>query len=87
MKRLSASESSSERTHRRLWVVVALAVAVVLGANAHLIYVAAISQPACVTHFRQGEGSIERGMFIAAQSSCTPLATPDAGHSREQDKP
>jgi hypothetical protein len=56
----------------RLWLLIGLAVAVVLAANAHLVYVAIISQPACVTHVRQGEGSAERGLFSAAQSSCSP---------------
>lgn len=68
------------RVHKRLWLVVAIAVAAVLAANAHLIYVATISQPACVTHLRQGEGNVERGLFSAAQSSCPPPAAA-TGHS------
>ena len=73
--------------HLRLWLAVALAAVTVLGANAHLIYVATISQPPCVAHLRQGDGSIARGLFSAAQSSCTPQAAADAGHSAERDKP
>ena len=56
----------------RLWLWIALVIAVVLGANAHLVYVAISSQPACVTHVRQGEGSADRGRFSAAESSCSP---------------
>lgn len=56
----------------RLWLWIALVIAVVLGANAHLVYVAISSQPACVTHVRQGEGSADRGRFGAAESSCSP---------------
>jgi hypothetical protein len=56
----------------RLWLWIVFAVAIVLAANAHLIYVAVSSQPACVTHVRQGEGSTDRGRFSAAESSCSP---------------
>ena len=56
----------------RLWIVVAAALALVLAANAHLVYVATTSQPACVSHVRHGEGGAERGQFNAAQSSCSP---------------
>jgi hypothetical protein len=56
----------------RLWLWIALAAAIVLAANAHLIYVAISSQPACVIHVRQGEGSADRGRFSAAESSCSP---------------
>jgi hypothetical protein len=55
----------------RLWFWIASVVAVVL-ANAHLIYVAVTSQPACISHVRQGEGNADRGRFSAAVSSCSP---------------
>ena len=64
----------------RIWLLLAIAVAAVLAANAHLIYVAAMSEPACVTHLKQGEGNATRGLFSAAQSSCSPPAA-GAGHS------
>ena len=67
------------RTAIRLWLLLAVAVAVVVAANAYLVYVATVSQSACVTHLRQGEGSPERGLFSAAQSSCSP---PTAGAGR-----
>jgi hypothetical protein len=62
----------------RLWLWIALVVASVLAANAHLVYVAVSSQPACVTHVRQGEGSADRGRFSAAESSCSPRTQGDA---------
>jgi len=60
-----------------LWLLTALVIAVILGANAHLIYVAVSSQPACVTHVRQGEGSADRGRFSAAESACSPKTQGD----------
>ena len=56
----------------RLWLLIGLALALVLGANAHFLYVAISSQPACVAHVRSDEGSAGRGVFRAAQSSCSP---------------
>ena len=37
-----------------LWLLVVAALALVIGANAHLVYVALTSQPACVAHLRPG---------------------------------
>src|SRR5262249_37064366 len=62
----------SARASKRLWLLVGGALAALLAANAHLLYVAMTSHPPCVTHVRQGEGSVDRGLFSAAQSSCTP---------------
>jgi hypothetical protein len=56
----------------RLWLLIGFALALVLSANAHFLYVAISSQPACVAHIRSGEGSVDRGVFSAAQSSCSP---------------
>jgi uncharacterized membrane protein len=64
----------------RLWTLLAAAVALVLAANAHLVYVAIKSQPACVTHLEQGKGDAARGLFSAADSSCSPAAA-GAGRS------
>ena len=80
MNEPAANARPGRPVHLRLWLVVALAAAAFVAANAHLIYVATISQPACVTHLRQGEASVERGLFSAAQSSCPPPAM-GAGHS------
>ncbi|OCK57863.1 hypothetical protein [Bradyrhizobium sp. LMTR 3] len=65
----------------RLWVLLAAAAAVFVAANAHLIYVATVSQPACVAHLKQGEGDAARGQFSAARSACSPPAAVNAGHS------
>ena len=64
-----------------LWVLLAVAAAVFIAANAHLIYVATMSQPACLTHLKQGEGDATRGLFSAAQSSCSPQTAVKAGRS------
>ncbi|HTO59882.1 MAG TPA: hypothetical protein VMM15_01370 [Bradyrhizobium sp.] len=64
----------------RIWLLLIAAIAAVLAANAHLIYVATMSQPPCVPHLKQGEGDAARGLFSAAQSSCSsPVSGP--GHS------
>ena len=63
------------------WVLLAVAVAAFVAANAHLAYVATMSQPACVTHLKQGEGDATRGLFSAAESSCSPPTAVNAGHS------
>lgn len=39
-------------------------------ANAHLVYVAFASQPQCVQHIKQGEGDARRSAYSAAQSGC-----------------
>jgi uncharacterized membrane protein len=60
------------RTAIRLWLLLAAMAAIVVAANAHLIHVATTSQPACVTHLKQGEGDATRGLFSAARSACSP---------------
>jgi hypothetical protein len=67
---LTTDIAGKTRKPIRIWLWVALAVAGVLAANAHLIYVATMSQPACVDHLRPGEAKVARGQFSAAQSSC-----------------
>lgn len=60
--------------HVRLsvWLAVIAGVALVVGANGHLIYVAVTSQPDCVAHVRPGAGDGARGSFSAAKPSCSP---------------
>jgi hypothetical protein len=74
---LALPNEPGRRRPIRLWLWIAFAAAVVLAANAHLIYVAISSQPPCVMHIRQGEGSADRGRFSAAESSCTPRSQGD----------
>lgn len=50
-----------------LWLLAA-AVLVLLGANAHLVYVAVVSEPDCVAHLKEkGEAA---GQFRAAKPAC-----------------
>lgn len=57
---------------RRNWKLIALligglAVAVVIGANIHLVYVAVTSQTGCVPHAKSADGD---GAYRAAKSAC-----------------
>lgn len=56
-----------------LWLAVCAGLLLVIGANAHLVYVAVMSQPECVAHARAGEAAPEQARFGAARSSCNPL--------------
>jgi hypothetical protein len=53
-----------------IWLGVLALIALVLGANAHLLYVAIASQPDCVAH--QAPGTGQPGAFSAAESACPP---------------
>jgi hypothetical protein len=60
------------RTKTILWLAIGAGLLLLLIANSHLVYIAITSQPDCVAHVRQGEGSAKDGRFSAARSSCTP---------------
>lgn len=63
-------KASVPRTASRRWLVYALIGAGMLlfvGANAHLVYVAVASQPACVPH---AKGAGENYEYRAARSAC-----------------
>ena len=60
------------RTKTVVWAAIGVGLLLLLVANSHLVYVAIMSQPECVAHVRQGEGSAKDGRFSAARSSCTP---------------
>ena len=65
-----AADPRRRRTAVWVWLAVGCGVAFLLAANAHLLYVAFTSQPACVSHLRDaGEAP---GQFRAAKSSCSP---------------
>ena len=64
--------SSTALTKARLWLFVGLGLLLMAIANWHLVYMAITSEPACVAHVRQGEGTAQPGRFSAAQSSCSP---------------
>lgn len=50
-----------------VWTAVFLGIALLVAANAHLVYVSVTSQPECVSHLKPGH--TEDG-FRAARSSC-----------------
>lgn len=52
-----------------IWLAVGAGLALLAAANWHLVYVAIASQPDCVPHLRQSDGSADK--FRAAVSSCT----------------
>ena len=60
------------RTKVVVWAAVGAGLLLLLIANSHLVYMAVTSQPECVAHVRQGEGSAKDGKLSAARSSCTP---------------
>ncbi len=55
-------------------LLIAGGLVLLVGANAHLLYVAVTSQPECVAHVRHGEGNVADNSFSAAASSCSPKA-------------
>jgi hypothetical protein len=61
------------KTRSLVWLTVGIGLFVLVGANAHLLYVAASSQPDCVAHHRHGEGD-GTNSFSAATSSCSAQA-------------
>lgn len=50
--------------------MVALGIAGLLGANAHLVYVSLISQPDCVPHAKVSASDASGTLYQAARSSC-----------------
>lgn len=59
---------------RAVALVVAGGLLALVGANAHLVYVAVTSQPDCVEHTKRGNDGVSNGAFSAAKSSCSPGA-------------
>jgi len=56
---------------RTIGMIVAAGLLVLVGANAHLLYVALMSQPDCVAHVRPGEAASGGHSFSAAKSACS----------------
>lgn len=70
----SDAEASGRRSWLRLkvWALVGLALALLIGANAHLVYVAFASRPACVAHAKAPveTQNAEAPVYRAARSAC-----------------
>jgi hypothetical protein len=71
-RRESMTAAKPAKNRIALWLLIGGGLALVAGANAHLVYVASVSQPDCISHLRPGESSDSRSTFSAAKSSCTP---------------
>ena len=75
------------RTKRRatfwLCLLITSGLVLVAAANAHLLYVASLSQPSCVAHLRQGETANQPGRFAAAESSCSSPLSPAPARGKE----
>ncbi len=75
---MSTTVPAGRRPHGTRWTIglaVAAGLIALIGANAHLVYVAVTSQPDCVTHLKRGQGGAPNGTFSAAKSSCAPGAS------------
>jgi hypothetical protein len=68
----SAATISPMKSRTLLWLSIGAGIALLLAANAHLVYVAMTSQPDCVAHLRAGDNPNAGGQFRAAKSSCKP---------------
>jgi hypothetical protein len=74
MSSFAVDRHRTGKATNRLWLLVALGLIIVLAANVHLVYVAATSQPDCVSHLRRDETDPGAGSYRAAQSACSPSA-------------
>ncbi|NEJ72526.1 hypothetical protein GR197_18610 [Rhizobium phaseoli] len=63
---MTVGNVASTRTVK--WVFIGLVVVTFVGANAHLVYVAIASQPACVEHIK--EKGKQPAEFRAAAAAC-----------------
>lgn len=66
---MSAAARGNQRAKATVWLAVAAGLLTILLANAHLIYVAATTQSACVEHVVGGDPGVP-GKFSAAKSAC-----------------
>jgi hypothetical protein len=66
---MSTARLAHPRTRWTVGLLVAGGLLLVVGANAHLLYVALTSQPDCVPHARAG-GAATPGQFSVAKSAC-----------------
>lgn len=59
--------SEGRRARWIAWLIATALVLLFIAANAHLIYVALLSQPDCVAHLKEAGSD---GSFRAAKSAC-----------------
>lgn len=69
---MSAPAGTSRHRQYNNWRLISLSLAaagaaLLIAANAHLVYVALVSQPECVSHVKSAG---ENGTFRAARSAC-----------------
>jgi hypothetical protein len=74
---MTCAATPTERSTIKPFVklLIGLGVLLLVVANAHLLYVAMISQPDCVDHVRGGQATDRSTGFSAAKSSCSPKTT------------
>jgi hypothetical protein len=70
----SAGAMPSRGRRRVIWLAAIAGLLLVVAANAHLVYVAVTSEPACVAHRQPGASVTEGRAYSAAQSDCAPRA-------------
>lgn len=64
---MTAPAAAPQRSRGWVWLGVALGLALLIGANVHLVYVAFTSQPGCVAH---SKAPGDEGTYQAAKSAC-----------------
>lgn len=81
---MAKTAKAGSRARRIAIVLAGCGALLMLIANAHLVYVATWSEPACVHHLRQGEPAAPGAQYSAAQSACSP---PGIGMHVKQPEP
>jgi hypothetical protein len=69
---IHSSSVAAPKRKTAIWLLVGFGLLLLAVANGHLVYVAVTSQPDCIAHVRQGEGSGTDDRFSAARSACSP---------------
>lgn len=64
---MTLEHAQGRRRWRMAWVLVPAALLLVAAANAHLVYVAVMSQPDCVPHLKE---TGKDGTYRAAKPAC-----------------
>ena len=64
---MRAGSAEGSRRWRIVWLLVPAALLLVAAANAHLVYVAVMSQPDCVPHLKE---TGQNGGYRAAKPAC-----------------